>query len=102
MVMDGGAPHCGGCHQPLQFGTDRQGRTTESCACGYRGFLKTRPGQVNVPPDAPAGPRVSGVLAGAPPPDRQLSSHKTPWEASPPNFGLRSRTAKQNGRVPPI
>jgi DNA-directed RNA polymerase subunit RPC12/RpoP len=27
----------------LQFGTDRQGRTTESCQCGYRGFVRKRP-----------------------------------------------------------
>jgi len=44
MVMDGGAPRCLGCDQPLHFGTDRQGRTTESCACGYQGYLKTRTG----------------------------------------------------------
>src|SRR2546426_92593 len=53
MVTDGGAPHCRGCRQPLQFGTDRQGRTTESCACGYRGFVQTRPGQLDPGPDEP-------------------------------------------------
>jgi len=52
MVTDGGPPRCEGCDQPLQFGTDRQGRTTESCACGYRGYLKTRAGQVATRPDA--------------------------------------------------
>jgi len=58
MVTDGGAPRCLGCNQPLQFGTDRQGRTTESCACGYRGYLRTRPGQVAVRPDATKSPTV--------------------------------------------
>jgi len=48
MVTDGGAPRCRGCNQPLQFGTDRQGRTTESCACGYRGYVETRLGLVDV------------------------------------------------------
>lgn len=45
MVADGGAPHCPHCRQPLRFGSDRQGRTTESCTCGYRGYVNTRPGQ---------------------------------------------------------
>ncbi len=77
MVVDGGAPHCGGCHQPLQFGTDREGRTTESCACGYRGYLQTRPGQVGVPPDAPGSVRVSAPAPGALPlrlPTRSLKA----------------------------
>jgi len=52
MVTDGGAPRCGQCNEPLHFGSDRQGRTTESCACGYRGYLKTRPGQVDSGQDA--------------------------------------------------
>src|SRR5260370_6948860 len=99
MVMDGGAPHCGGCHQPLQFGTDRQGRTTESCDCGYRGFLKTRPGQVNMPPDAPAGPPLSGVLAGPALPDR-VTSPTARWEASPSDFAPRPRAAKPNPSGP--
>jgi hypothetical protein len=30
----------------LQFGTDRQGRTTESCDCGYHGFVRKRPTEV--------------------------------------------------------
>ena len=50
MVTDGGAPRCPGCNEQLQFGTDRQGRTIESCACGYRGFLETRGGGVKVLP----------------------------------------------------
>jgi len=47
MVTDGGAPCCQECRGPLQFGSDRHGRTTESCACGYRGYVGTRPGQVD-------------------------------------------------------
>ena len=31
----------------LQFGTDRDGRTTESCSCGYRAYLQTRGGNVH-------------------------------------------------------
>jgi len=46
MVRDGGAPRCPACHLALKFGTDRDGRTTESCGCGYRGYLQTRGGQV--------------------------------------------------------
>jgi hypothetical protein len=49
MVTDGGAPRCPGCHELLQFGTDRQGRTIESCGCGYRGFLETRGGGPQLP-----------------------------------------------------
>jgi len=63
MVIDGGAPRCGDCGQPLQFGTDRQGRTTESCACGYRGFLKTRASPASAAttlPPGPAGTRSRG------------------------------------------
>jgi len=47
MVTDGGAPWCPECRRPLQFGSDRQGRATESCACGYHGYVGTRPGQVD-------------------------------------------------------
>ena len=51
MVRDGGAPRC---QLALKFGTDRDGRTTESCGCGYRGYLQTRGGQVPLPNrDAP-------------------------------------------------
>jgi len=42
-VTDGGAPRCQECGQTLQFDADRQGRTTESCGCGYHGHLKPRP-----------------------------------------------------------
>ena len=48
LVTDGGPPRCLGCNLHLQFGTDREGRTTESCTCGYRAYLRTRGGQVPV------------------------------------------------------
>src|SRR2546430_17668022 len=60
MVTDGGAPRCPGCNEQLQFGTDRQGRTVESCACGYRGFLETRGGGVKVLPAGGVGPPKGG------------------------------------------
>ncbi|HLB82329.1 MAG TPA: hypothetical protein VJJ54_04510 [Gemmatimonadales bacterium] len=56
MVTDGGAPRCPGCREALQFGTDRQGRTIESCGCGYRGYLETRGGGVEALPVGPARP----------------------------------------------
>jgi len=34
LVKDGGPPRCPQCAQRLAFGTDRLGRTTESCGCG--------------------------------------------------------------------
>jgi DNA-directed RNA polymerase subunit RPC12/RpoP len=43
LQSDGGRPSCPTCGRLLQFGTDRQGRTTESCQCGYRGFVRKRP-----------------------------------------------------------
>jgi hypothetical protein len=55
MVLDGGAPRCGECGRALQFDTDREGRTTESCGSGHRGFLKMRPYDA-----------ASSVMAGAP------------------------------------
>ncbi len=42
LQSDGGRPSCPVCGRLLQFGTDRQGRTTESCDCGYRGFVRKR------------------------------------------------------------
>ncbi len=56
MVTDGGAPRCRICAEPLRFGTDRQGRTTEACTCGYRGFLQTRGGEVEVREAVEEGP----------------------------------------------
>jgi phage/plasmid primase-like uncharacterized protein len=40
LQSDGGRPSCPACGRLLQFGTDRQGRTTESCECGYHGFVR--------------------------------------------------------------
>ena len=54
LVTDGGPPRCLGCNLHLQFGTDREGRTTESCSCGYRAFLQTRAGHVPAHPDMSA------------------------------------------------
>lgn len=42
LVADGGPPFCQDCGQRLHFGTDRTGRTTESCDCGYRAFVRTQ------------------------------------------------------------
>jgi hypothetical protein len=42
IVTDGGAPRCRACQQLLRFDADRTGRTTESCACGYRGYVQVR------------------------------------------------------------
>jgi hypothetical protein len=44
LVTDGGPPFCLDCGQRLHFGTDRTGRTTESCDCGYRAFVRTQRG----------------------------------------------------------
>ena len=77
MVTDGGAPRCRGCQRPLQFGTDRQGRTTESCSCGYQGYLETRPGQVDLRRDAPGGGRAAGESTAAHP--SAAETHLTTW-----------------------
>jgi hypothetical protein len=42
ILVEGGLPVCPGCRQRLEFGTDGQGRTTESCACGYRAYTPVR------------------------------------------------------------
>ena len=52
MAPDAGAPRCPDCHQPLRFGTDRNGRTTESCLCGYHAYLETRRGATDDGPEA--------------------------------------------------
>ena len=49
LVTDGGPPFCQGCGQRLRFGTDRSGRTTESCTCGYRAFVRTLRGPAEEP-----------------------------------------------------
>jgi hypothetical protein len=56
MITDGGPPRCQGCNLRLRFDTDRDGRTTESCGCGYRAYVETRCEQ---------GAHASGVLAAA-------------------------------------
>ncbi len=60
MVTDRGAPRCCSCGAPLRFGTDRQGRTTETCACGYRGYVQTRGGEVEVRETAEGNPHRGG------------------------------------------
>src|SRR2546425_1796506 len=42
LVKDGGPPRCPQCTRRLAFGTDRLGRTTESCGCGYRAYVQVR------------------------------------------------------------
>ena len=42
MMTAGGPPRCPECGLRLGFGTDRLGRTTESCVCGYRGYVALR------------------------------------------------------------
>ena len=42
LLTDGGPPSCPRCGQRLKFGTDTQGRTIESCGCGYRAFVQMR------------------------------------------------------------
>ena len=42
MMTAGGPPRCPQCGQRLGFGTDRLGRTTETCPCGYRGYVALR------------------------------------------------------------
>ena len=63
MAMDAGAPRCCVCGNPLRFDTDREGRTTEVCVCGYRGYLETRIGEVEErPAPAAASSRRSAAL----------------------------------------
>jgi hypothetical protein len=54
MMTAGGPPRCPQCGQRLGFGTDRLGRTTESCMCGYRGYVALRDGErrAAAPPDS--------------------------------------------------
>jgi hypothetical protein len=54
MMMDGGPPFCRECGARLHFGSDRSGRTTESCDCGYRGLVATQRGPS---PDDPMAKR---------------------------------------------
>jgi hypothetical protein len=58
-VTDGGPPRCPDCAQRLAFGTDRLGRTTESCRCGYRAYVLVRDGvRAETPPPSLADPHV--------------------------------------------
>jgi hypothetical protein len=63
MVSDGGPPRCRECDLRLQFGSDRDGRATESCACGYRAYVKTRGGRLDLRQGAPVSGHASGVFA---------------------------------------
>jgi hypothetical protein len=50
LQSDGGAPRCPACARLLQFGTDRAGRTTESCPCGYEAYVRRRGGEIAAAP----------------------------------------------------
>ncbi len=41
---------CPACRAYMEFKTDRAGRATEVCACGYRAFIERRPGKLNEEP----------------------------------------------------
>lgn len=56
MVSDGGAPRCPACGLRLRFGTDRQGRATETCTCGYHAYVQTRGGGSD--PGSPPPPKA--------------------------------------------
>ena len=59
LVTDGGPPRCPQCAGRLAFGTDRLGRTTESCGCGYRAYVQVRGTEpANLPRPALADPTV--------------------------------------------
>ena len=42
MLAAGGPPRCPQCGSRLGFSTDRLGRTTEACACGYGAYVALR------------------------------------------------------------
>ena len=54
MLADRGSPRCPTCNTILRFGTDRHGRTTETCTCGYFAYMQRR----EMLTDAPASPRA--------------------------------------------
>lgn len=51
LVESGASPRCPACAGWLEFGTDRDGRAVQHCACGYRGYVPLRSG---TPPGTPA------------------------------------------------
>jgi len=42
MLAAGGPPRCPQCGSRLGFSTDRLGRTTEACGCGYGAYVALR------------------------------------------------------------
>ena len=44
LVAGSGPQDCPACGGRLEFGTDRLGRTTEYCACGYNALVRKREG----------------------------------------------------------
>ncbi len=93
MVSDGGPPRCRGCGQRLQFGTDRNGRTTESCVCGYYAYVKMRYGLVDLRQGAPAAGHASGVLTPATHDSRDATLTRTAMAGNGSGHGLvRRRT----------
>ena len=58
LVAGSGPQDCPACGGRLEFGTDRLGRTTEYCACGYNALVQMRAGQGDGEPGvAGASPR---------------------------------------------
>src|SRR5882762_2181286 len=56
LVKDGGPPRCPHCTQRLAFGSDRLGRTTESCGCGYEAYVQVRESERAAPAVVSGGP----------------------------------------------
>src|SRR3989454_12013446 len=63
------------CAQRLAFGTDRLGRTTEACGCGYRAYVQVRESEpassATSGGPAPAGAEKAGGLSGSVAPGRK-------------------------------
>lgn len=93
MVPDGGPPRCRGCGLRLQFGTDRDGRATESCVCGYYAYVKTRCGRVDLRQGGPAGGHASAVFTTATHDSRDATLMRTAMSGNGSGRGLvRRRT----------
>jgi len=58
LVTDGGPPWCPACGGRLHFDSDRNGRTTQSCDCGYDEYVVTRQ-EPTAPVSAPRAPSQS-------------------------------------------